>query len=895
MIQPPRGSADSFRLRVESLSLSNGLRVLLHPDDGLPIVAVHVCYHVGSKDESPSLTGLAHLFEHLMFEGSALHDQDYFRPLQEAGAAVNGSTGHDYTSYYEVVPANFLERALWLEADRMGRLLEALTPAKLENQRSVVKNERLQRIDNQPYGRVAEEAYALLYEADHPYHWPIIGWMEHLDAINLEDVRAFFQRYYAPSNAVLVLSGSFDRDEALGWIEKYFGSIPSGPKPPRLAPRSTPPRGEYRRMLEEPVALGRIDLLWPTVPRFHPDEPALDLASLILGDGKDSPLRMKLEREEKLAHSIDAYHSTLALAGHLGVWAYALQEVSPERVEAKTNAVLAESLTREVAADDLIRAKRWFTNRAYSRVETVLGKAEMIQHYAFHRGEINGDELAEEVGSYERVSAADIRRVLEEFVRSDRVVVTVRPGAASAPKEVGKSTSELSAKHRIGIISPDLPSAGPAPGFVMPRAVSGTLGPLTMLAQRSPKLPRVTMQLILDAGSAREPLEKLGLARLTADCTDEGTATRSGLEIARRLEILGASLSIASGIETVTVSVRSLTSVVGEVLEVLGDVLAHPAFVEADVVRERDRLLAELAHRRRQPRGLADDAIDEILFGALHPYGRPSEGTPETVAGLGPADLAGHHRSLYSPRGASFVVVGDFESERFADLASHHLSDWLGRPEASAERAPVAIQPAPESLRFIARPEATQAVLRVGRGAPDRKTPDYEALVLLNMIVGGQFSSRLNAKLREEQGFTYGVSSSFVLRRKGGSFLAGTDVDCRVTRDALESMLRVLRGVGADQPITAEELTFAKSYLTRRFPSRFETQSSLVGQLAHLLIYDLPENYYEGYLERIAAVTLADVNRAAEQHLSGEGWKVVVVGRPDDEAGVQSLVGEILG
>jgi zinc protease len=883
-----RDSVDCFRLPLETVHLSNGLKVLLHPDHTLPVVAVHICYHVGSKDESPQLTGLAHLFEHLMFEGSVRHDDDYFRPLQEAGAMVNGSTSHDTTQYYEVVPSNFLERALWLEADRMGGLLPALSEAKLENQRSVVKNERLQRIDNQPYGRVSEELFSLLYPEHHPYHWPIIGWMDHLDIIQMKDVRQFFLDHYTPRRAVLTLSGDFDRDEALSLIEKHFGSIPGGLPPSRLVAKPTEMGGEYRRMLDESVALSRIDIAWPTVPRFGADEPALDILSLILGDSKDSRLRRRLERDEKIAHSIDAYHSSMALAGYFGVWGYALPQAELSRIEATIFDEVRRFAEEGPTEEEIQQARRWFANRSYSRVETVLSKAEMLQRFTFHLGEVEGDTLLEELARYEAVTRDDVVRVARQYLGDDRVIISVRPGANRATVPMGSVAASPSDKERGEVDYSLLPGPTATRPFTMPGVESYSLGPLMVRHVVSRKLPRVTMQLVVDAGSRREVMGKLGVARLTADCLEEGTSTRDPLAIARELERLGASISVDSGIETVALSMRSLRSTLQESTAIFADILTHPRFDVSDVERERDRLLAELAHREKQPRSLADDLIDEVIFGSRHPYGRPSDGTLEVVPRLSATDLHTHHQRFYVPTGGFLVVVGDVSRAEMEEILRQQLGDWLTRTSTEPWTPSEAVEPSPSRLHIIDRPEASQSVIRMGRLATRRDTPDYYAMVVLNTILGGSFSSRLNATLREEKGLTYGVQSSFVLRRESGSFLVGTDVDGRVTREAIRSMVDVLSGPAGDQPVTADELDDAKAYITRRFPARFETQSGILSQLVHTAVYGLPIDYYEHYLDRIDAVSLEDVARVAASYLDFDEMKIVLVGRKDEASGLEA-------
>jgi zinc protease len=894
-----KDSVDCFRLPLDTVLLSNGLKVLLHQDRSLPVVAVHVCYHVGSKDESPERTGLAHLFEHLMFEGSARHDADYFRPLQEAGAMVNGSTGHDTTQYYEVVPANFLERALWLEADRMGGLLPALSEAKLDNQRSVVKNERLQRIDNQPYGRVGEELFSLLYPEPHPYHWPIIGWMKHLDTIQMDDVQQFFREHYHPRQAVLTLAGDFDRDQALSLIEKHFGSIPAGLPSGKvrgpLTPRPTEIVGEYRRTMDEPVALGRIDIAWPSVPRFAQDEAALDILSLILGDSKDSRLRRRLEREETLAHSIDAYHQSLALAGYFGICGYALPAVELTRIEANILDEIQRFQQQGPTEEELVRARRWFANRCYSRVETVLSKAEMLQRFTFHRGDVRDEMLFEEIARYDSVDADDVVRVAREYLGENRIVIGVRPGAPPTTVALGNVAASTSDKERAPVDESLLPGPTADPSFRMPTVESYSLGPILVRHVVSRKLPRVTMQLVVDAGARREPSDRLGVARLTADCLEEGTRSRDPLAIARELEHLGATISVDSGIETVALSMRSLRSTLADAAEIFADILTEPRFDLADVDRERDRLLAELAHHEKQPRSLADDLIDEVIFGKHHPYGRPSDGTLASVPPIDVGMLREHHQRFYVPSGATLVVVGDVSRDEMEGILRERLGDWLARQDLSPWTPGPPAQTDPTRLHIIDRPEAAQSVLRVGRLATGRDTPDYYAMVLLNTILGGSFSSRLNATLREEMGLTYGVQSSFVLRRETGSFLVGTDVDSRVTRQAIRAMFDVMAGPLGDHPISADELADAKAYITRRFPARFETQSGILSQLVHTSVYGLPADYYEHYLDRINAVTGDDMERIAREYLDPARMRVVIVGNSGATDGLEEELSERLG
>ncbi|MGL5094409.1 MAG: M16 family metallopeptidase, partial [Planctomycetia bacterium] len=406
-------------LPLESFRLSNGLRVFLLEDHAVPVVAVNVWYHCGSKDDDPACTGLAHLFEHLMFEGSARYDAEYFKPLQEAGGSVNGSTSNDRTNYYEVVPSHFLELALWMEADRMGGLLPVLSQAKLDNQRAVVQNERRQRVDNQPYGRVSELMGTMLYPDGHPYSWPIIGRMEHLDAASLDDVRGFFQAFYHPDNASLAVVGAFDRVEAVQWIEQYFGAIaPGKPRPPLdvAGHRRQAPPAPCRQDLEEAVALPRVDYAWRAAPRFHADEPALDFASMILGGRtKDSRFKRRLVYREKLASTVDCYHYGQQLSGVFGIRAYALPGVSLDAVEDSIRAEFRRFAAEPPTPDEMQRVRNSLHNQAYSRMETVLGRADALNHYLFSTGAATANSFLDELDAYERVTPADVIAAVERW------------------------------------------------------------------------------------------------------------------------------------------------------------------------------------------------------------------------------------------------------------------------------------------------------------------------------------------------------------------------------------------------------------------------------------------------------------------------------------------------
>lgn len=881
-------------ITIDRYQLSNGLEVFLVPDHGLPIVAVNLWYHVGSKDENPGLTGLAHLFEHLMFEGSVNHDDEYFKPLQEAGGSVNGSTSHDRTNYYEVVPSNFLELALWLEADRMGGLLPVLSAAKLENQRSVVMNERRQRVDNQPYGKIGEEIAQNLYPQHHPYSWPVIGWMEHIEAATLDDVHSFFRTYYHPANATLAVVGNFETAKARRWIDQYFGPIAAGPpangfvKPSRLSLAT-----ERRLRWEEPVGLPRLDLLWLTGPRFDADEPALDFAAQILsGRSKDSRLQRRLLHDEKLVQSIAAFHHSQKLGGTFGVRAYALPGTSTETIEAVIREEIQALATTLPSDEEMERVRNDFRNMAYSRIEAVLGKADFINHHRYYLGYVDDHCFATELIRYEKVTAADVVDAAHRYLRQHALVAEVLTGGAtsSSTHGHGKPATDSGPKHQrqaVGI----LPRAEPNLEFTPVEAEQAVLSNglrLVVLTKRD--LPRIDFQLLVRGGSGRDRAGKLGLARLVGDVLDEGTRSRDGLEIAQALDRLGASLSVGTGVESAAISMRTLRINVDEAFPILAEIIREPRFAAEDLDRERERLLAEIAYRHKQPAYLADEAIDLAIFGGDHPYGRASDGTIEGIHAVTARDLAEFHQMAYIPQDATLIAVGNVTMAEVRDLVEAHLRDWTAPGAAPAPETEPLVNVQTPALHFIPRTNAPQSVIRIGRRCIPRRSPDYFPLLVMNTILGGQFASRLNLNLREEKGYTYGARSSFMLRRVGGSFIAGTDVDSDVTREAVVEILREIEGLCDSRPVTHEELTFAKAYLTRRFPARFETTSSIASQLAHLSIYGLPDDYYQRYSASVNAVTAADVADVAQKYLTREGIKLVVVGAPEQEARLTGLV-----
>ncbi|RUL88594.1 M16 family metallopeptidase [Tautonia sociabilis] len=884
-------------LQVEKYTLPNGLEVLLHEDHAVPVVSVNIWYKVGSKDEDEGRTGFAHLFEHLMFQGSEHLDGEYFAPLEPLGARINGSTNTDRTNYYETVPSNALELALWLEADRMGFLLPALDQEKLDNQREVVKNERRQRVDNVPYGQVQERLLAALYPEDHPYHHSTIGSMADLSAASLEDVKNFFRRYYNPNNASLCLAGDFDPEQAKALIAKYFGPIPAGPEVEPLPPQVPTLDEPVTLAITDRVSLPRVYLNWPTVPYGHPDEQALDVLASVLGQlDKQSRLEKALIYDEPVASQVVAFHPTSALSGTFTVIATGRPETVLDDLVARIDAEIARLQEQGPTDDEVLKAQNETESGLIFGLESVAARSDYFNqnNVAF------GDPLAyrEQLQRLFDVRPEDVRRVAQQYLTPNRVRMDVTPGAPTprAPEVAANAAVavDLVADEPPVIDSFDrsvMPEPGPAPEFSPPpverRALSNGL---EVLVVSRPQLPILTMDLVVKGGAVLVPEGKDGVAELTADLLTEGTAHRDAQELAGALSRIGASISASAGIESLTVSLSTLTKQTDTALGLFAEVLLDPAFRQADLERQRGLLMAGLLRQRDNASAIASNVFPILLYGKHHPYGRPVEGTLETVPAITRDDITAFHSLLFRPNNAALIVVGDTTADAIVErLEASPLADW------EPSDVPPATLPAPEpaetgTLYLVDRPDSAQSVLRVGQIGLPRDTPDYFPVTVLNAVLGGQFSSRINLNLREDKGYTYGARSTFSFRKGPGPFVAGADVQTAVTAPALSELHRELVEItSGDRPVSQQELADAKGQLVLGFPGGWESTGGVASQLEALVLYGLPDDYFTTYQETLESVSLDQVRDAARTHLHPDRMTILVVG--DREAIASELEG----
>ncbi len=852
----------------EKFALPNGLDVILSQDRSLPVAAVNVWYHVGSKDEEAGKTGFAHLFEHVMFEGSKNHDASYFDPLQKVGANLNGSTTPDRTNYWENVPSNYLELALWLESDRMGYLLEVLTERKLDVQRDVVKNERRQNYENRPYGMAPMLLQPALFPAPHPYNWTTIGSPEDLDNASLEDVKDFFRRFYTPNNASLAIAGDFDLDDARTLVERYFGDIPAGPEPDRVGRADAALAGTVEMETTDRVQLPRLYMAWPTVPAFSERQPALDMLAAILGDGRSARLYRRLVQETRAARDVRVYHHDQEIAGEFMIQATANPDHSLDELEGEIRDQLRRIAGGEVGEDEIQRAKNRFQASHVFQLERFGGfggRADQLNYYNIMAGDpafINQD-----MDRYAAATAADVSAAARTLGDS-MAKLAIRPRAerSASPKAVDRTAAPA-------------PAAQPAFAAPIPTRARLSNG-LSVLHIEKRGLPTVAFGLALKGGAARDPRDRAGLAHLTAAMLPEGTASRSSAEISEGVEFLGSHLRASAGREHALVVSDGLASTWRDALEIMADVCLNPSFPEREFERVRANLLTDLRRVSDSPAGIAARAVRGVMFGAETPYGHPLTGYERSVADTATDDLRAHFAASFNPSAATLMFVGDISADEALAAAESAFGGWRAVSDsAAAAFIPPAAPPAERTAIYLAdKPGAAQSVIRTGHLTIPRSDPRFMATQLMNYIFGGQFGARLNMNLRQDKGYSYGYMSTIDWSLGPSMLAAGGAVQTAVTKEAVIETLKEFNQIRREKPIAEDEFTDAVDGVLRSLPSMFETQHRILDSLPRTVVHDLPDDYFVRFPDMVSAVSLADVRAAAEEMLDCDHLKIVIAG-----------------
>ena len=853
----------------DKFTLSNGLDVILHQDNSLPLAAVNIWYHVGSKDEQPGKTGYAHLFEHLMFEGSKHHNSSHFDPILQVGGTLNGSTTLDRTNYWENLPSNYLELALWLEADRMGFLLDALDQERLDIQRDVVKNERRQSYENRPYGVASIRLQEALYPLPHPYHWPTIGFHEDLDIATLDDARSFFQRFYTPNNASLTIAGDIQPEETREMVERYFGDLPSGPAIPRARRADSSLQGHANLTLHDRVLLPRLYLIWPTVPRFHPDEAPLSILGSILSGGKSSRMYRSLVYESRIAQSVGAHHGASEIAGEFEMEVTAAAGHSDAEIELAARAEIERILNQPPTDEEITRAKNrieWRDVRMMASIGGFGGRANRLNSFNVFAGD--PDMINKDLERFLAVRPEDVMRVANAYLgdRHVQMVVLPEPSLSHSEKSIDRSVQPSPAESRS--FSPPSPQRH--------RLANG----LEVMVLEKRGLPAVAFGLILKTGATRDPVTLPGLASLTTSMLQEGTTTRSSSQIAEEFEFMGSQLASATGRERTVLNAETLSRHWPNALEIIADLVRNPTFPESELSRIRTERLTAQRRIRDDPAALAGRVTSPLLYGSETPYGHPQSGTEDSLQAISRDDLVSHLRGSFGPESATLVVVGDVSLEEAVKHAEERLAGWQNANTVAVNADVAQDSPSADSAKMylLDKPGAAQSVIRAGFLSVPRSHPDYYALVLLNQVFGGQFTARLNMNLRQDKGYSYGYRSWFEWHRRSSLVLAGGGVETNVTREAVQETLREFNDIRSDRPVTEEEFETAKAALLRQLPASFETPWQALDQLAQVVSFDLPDDYFRSFTANIEGVSLDDVRRAAQEHMLSDRLTLIVVG-----------------
>jgi len=877
-VKPPQ-----IKLDYEKYTLPNGLEVILREDHRLPIVAVNTWYHVGPANEAAGRTGFAHLFEHMMFQSSGHVGEDQFwKYMEGAGASfINGTTDFDRTNYMEDVPSNQLETALWLESDRMGFLQDRLTAASLANQQDVVRNERRQSVENAPYQIVEEEMWHMMFPKGHPYYAWVIGSHEDIQAAKIEDVKAFFKQYYTPNNASLVIVGDIDRVKTKKLVEKYYGTIPRGPAVPAITATTPPLTSEQRATVTDKVELPRVYFSWFTPPIFKAGDADAQIAADILGGGKASRMYKTLVYEKQIAQDVSVSQNSYQLGSVFTVQITVKPGHTPEEAEKAAQEVL-DAFKAEGPTQTEIDAAQ---NSTYSGIVTSLenlggfgGIANRMNQY--NQFTKNPGYLNQDLARFAAVTPSTAKKFAQDYLKNDaRVVVYGVPGDKKLPPNPQAPPKPTGDEAKIESGEPwrnTVPTPGPVSRAALPTPKRFTMpNGLQVYLVESHNLPVVAANLVLRSGSAADPKDTPGLAGFTASMLDEGTESMDALAIANRMYALGASLSTGSSADASNASVRSLKQNARAAMDVLGDVVLRPAFPAKEVDRIRNDRLTSLLQQRDQPFQTAIRVMNASLYGPAHPYGHTALGTEESLKKISRDDLVSFYKGAYGPKNAALVMVGDVTEAEAKKLAADVFGSWKGDGGA----APIPPEGATATSRVIIvdKPESPQTAVLAGQVGVARSNPDYEKLDVMNTVLGGMFSSRINLNLREDKGYSYGAFSFIGQNRGVGPVMAGAAVRADATGPSIDEILKEVARM-RDAGVTDDELKMAKDSMVRSLPANFETTFSTAGTLAQIYMYDLPLDYYQAFPARVEAMTKDDVGAVAKKYLTPDRMLIVAVG-----------------
>jgi zinc protease len=896
LIEKIEAKADKIVIPYERWKLPNGLTILLHEDHSDPLINVMVTYKVGSDRESIGKSGFAHFFEHMMFQGSKhVADEEHFKIVSNSGGNMNGYTNRDKTVYFETLPSNYLEMALWLESDRMGTLLDSLTTKKFENQRDAVKNEKSQNVENQPYAMAfAEEMGKALYPPGHPYSWPVIGYVDDLNRATLEDVKNFFLRWYGPNNAILSISGDFTPADALAMIDKYFGGIKPCPEVKRLKTPlvtiATDKYTAYRDNTYLPLNLR----VFPTVPKYNRDEPALDILGLMMGNGNNS-IFYKNFVKSKVAAQASVYHSSDELSGEFTfqIFAFPPEDFNLEKlfsdIDAKVKSTIDEFGTTGITDEALSRAKAIIESSAYGGMNTVFDKNSTITEW--ERLLAKSSTVSDELDRYSKVTKDDVTKVFNKYIKGSGAAIlntypiidpkdsvkSVNPYAGRSfpanPEYAGLTYVPVADKFNRA----ERPTAGPVKTVKIPDYFSSKFkNGLSIIGTKNTETPEITIVINIEGGSLvlpAEKIKKLGVAELTADMLNEGTKNFTTEEISAQLDKLGSNISFNAGKSTTSIRVSCLKKNLDATLKILEEKILSPGFRDEDFKLAKKQFKESIKTQEKSPNAMANKIFNFSLYGSTIMGLEPSVKSVESIE---LADVKEYYEKYYSPSMANLVVVGDIEEKDIMQKL-----DFLNKWQAKE----VTIQPIPEPVvntepKFFIYNKSQAASSVIQMGYPSLKydvTGDYYKNRIANFIFGGNFNSRLNLNLREEKGYTYGIYSGFSGNKYSGTFQIGTSVKKNATAYSLAEIIKEFKKYETNG-LTDTELEFTKNSLLNQEALKYEAPYQKASFLSNISYYKLDKDFSAKQNLLLKNITKDEVNVQVKKYFDSNKLTTIVVG-----------------
>lgn len=902
-----QGNADEaatpeLKIDYEKYTLDNGMDIILHEDDSDPIVSVAIMYHVGSNREKPGRTGFAHFFEHMLFQNSEnVGKGNFFKNIEKLGGEFNGGTWNDGTVYYEVVPKDALEKILWMESDRMGFMINTVTEAVFENEKEIVKNEKRQRVDNQPYGHTSYVIDKALYPEEHPYNWQVIGSLEDLQAATIDDVKEFYDQWYGANNATMVIAGDFDKKQVKEWVEKYFGELAAKEEVAAIQPMPGVLKESVKFVHEDNFAqLPELRLVYPTVEDGHADMYALDYLGQLLSEGKRAPLFKEIVEKQKLAPSTISYNGTREISGTFQIRVRASDGVDLDSVQAAVFTALDNFEKEGINDKDMARIKNKLETDFYSGISSLLGKSFQLAQYNEFRG--SPDELTAEIKRILAVSKEDVMRVYQKYIKGKNYIATsfvpqgkpelalegstkaevveepIVQGAESAPMEETEEEYEKTPSKIDRTIEPAL---GEAPLVKSPNIWTNELSNgLKVYGIQNNELPLVEFSIRLKGGMLLDDPNKIGVANLMTDIMQEGTANKTPEELEDAIGSIGADIGMYTAAEFITITASCLARNYDATVALVEEILLEPRWDAKEFERIKKSTITQIQQRNGQPSTIANKVFNKLIY-KDHILANGTSGTIESVESITLDDLKAYYAKNYSPTVSSFHVVGAVNKDKVMASLQSMGKNWQ-KTEVSIPTSAKTASVEEPIIYFVDIPDAKQSVIRIGKPMGEASEEDFYAAKVVNQRLGSGTSARLFQQLREEKGYTYGAYSSIPRRINESYFVASSSVRANVTKESVDLFKEILEGYQTGY--NEEDLDVTKNTLLKKNALAFETLNDKMSILQNISTYQLPMDYVKKHEQVIENMSLEEAKNYIGKYINPNRMIYVVIGDAKTQA-----------